>query len=62
VHYATSWKVMGSIPDKVIGFFNWSVALRSTQPPTDISTGNLPGDKVWTAYKAYLTSFCELIV
>jgi hypothetical protein len=22
VHYATSWKVMGSIPDKVIGFFN----------------------------------------
>jgi hypothetical protein len=22
-HYATSWKVAGSIPDEVIGFFNW---------------------------------------
>jgi hypothetical protein len=31
-HYATGWKVAGSIPDEVIGFFNWPnlpAALRS---------------------------------
>jgi hypothetical protein len=37
-HYATSRKVAGTIPDELIGFFNWSnpssrtMALRSTQP------------------------------
>jgi hypothetical protein len=50
-HYATSRKVPGSISDEVIGFFNWpnpcsrTVALRSTEPLTEMSTGNLPGDK-----------------
>jgi hypothetical protein len=48
-HYAPSLKVAGSIPDEVIGFFNWpnppsrSMALRSTQPLTELSTSNLPG-------------------
>jgi hypothetical protein len=45
-HYATSRKVVGSI-----GFFNWptpscrTMALGSTQPLTEMSTRNLPGDK-----------------
>jgi hypothetical protein len=49
-HYATSRKVAGSIPD-VIGFFIWpnpssrTMALRSTQPLTEMSTRNLPGGK-----------------
>jgi hypothetical protein len=40
-HCATSRKVAGSIPDEVIGFFNWpnvsshSMALGSTQPLTE---------------------------
>jgi hypothetical protein len=44
-HYATSRKVAGSIPDEVIGFFNWPdptsriKALGSTQPLTEMSTG-----------------------
>jgi hypothetical protein len=50
-HYATSWKVAGSIPDEVIGFFNLpnpssrTMALGSTQPLTEISTRNPPGAK-----------------
>jgi hypothetical protein len=42
-------KVAGSIPDEVIGFFNWpnpssrNMALGSTQPLTEMSTKNLPG-------------------
>jgi hypothetical protein len=41
-HYATSQKVVGSIPGDVIGFFNWpnpsshTIALESTQPLTEI--------------------------
>jgi hypothetical protein len=68
-HYATSWKVTGSIPNEVIEFFNWrnpsscSMALGSTQPLTEMSTSNLPGDKGWPAPKAdSLTATCELIV
>jgi hypothetical protein len=44
-HYVTSRKVAGSIPDKVIGFFNWpnpssrTMALGSTQPLTEIILG-----------------------
>jgi hypothetical protein len=40
-----------SIPDEVIGFFNWpnpssrTMALGSTQPITEMSTRNLPGGK-----------------
>jgi hypothetical protein len=48
-HTTTSRKVAGSIPDEVIGFFNWPnpssliMALGSTQPLTEMSTSNLPG-------------------
>jgi hypothetical protein len=55
-HYATSWKVVGSIPNEVIGFFNWcnpsSRTMRSTQPLTEMSTRNLPGWKAQPAHKA----------
>jgi hypothetical protein len=50
-HYATSRKVVGSILNEVIGFFNWpntssrTMALGSTQPLTEMSTRNLLGVK-----------------
>jgi hypothetical protein len=40
-----------TIPDEVIGLFNWSkpssrtMALGSTQPLTEVSTRNIPGVK-----------------
>jgi hypothetical protein len=43
--------VVGSIPDEVIGFFNWPnpssriMAQVSTQPLTEMSTRNLLGGK-----------------
>jgi hypothetical protein len=43
--------IAGSIPDEVIGFFNWpnpssrAWALGSTQPLTEMSTRNLSGVK-----------------
>ena len=46
-HCATSQKVAGSIPDGVIEIFHWrnpsgcTMALRSTQPLTEMSTGNI---------------------
>jgi hypothetical protein len=46
-HYATNWKVAGSIPNGVIGIFHWhnpfgrTVALESTQPLTETSTRNI---------------------
>jgi hypothetical protein len=68
-HYATSRKVAGSIPDEVIGFFNWpnpssrTMALESTQPLTEMSTMNLPAGKGRSASKAdYLNDICEPIV
>jgi hypothetical protein len=42
---------VGSIPDDVIGFFDWpnpsscTMALGSTQPLRETSTRNLPGGK-----------------
>jgi hypothetical protein len=69
-HYATSRKVVGSIPDSVIGFLNWSNAssrtmtLGSTQSLTEMSTRNLPGEggKGWPTHKAdNLTAICEPI-
>jgi hypothetical protein len=48
--YATSRKVAGSIPDEVIEFFNWPIpfsrseGLGSTEPLTQMSTRNLPGE------------------
>jgi hypothetical protein len=47
--YVTSRKVAGSIPDYIIGVFNWSnpssrsMSLGSTQPLREMSTRNLPG-------------------
>jgi hypothetical protein len=68
-HYATSRKVAGSIPDEVIGFFNWpnhssrTMALGLTQPLTEMSTRNLPGGKGRPARGAdNLTAICEPIV
>jgi hypothetical protein len=68
-HYATSWKVASSIPDEVIGIFNWpnpssrTMALGLTQPLTEMSTRNLPGGKGWPARKAdTLIAICETIV
>jgi hypothetical protein len=59
-------KVTGSIPDEVIGFFNWPnpssriMALGLTQPLTEMSTRNLPGSKGWLECKAdNLTAICE---
>ena len=46
-HWATSQKVAGAIPDGVIGIFHWhnpsgrTMALGSTQPLTEMSTGNI---------------------
>jgi hypothetical protein len=70
MHYATSRKVAGSIPDEVIGFFNWpnhssrTVALGSTQSATEMNTRNLPGGKRRPAdrpaHKAdNLTAICD---
>jgi hypothetical protein len=68
-HYATSRKVAVSIPDEIIGFFNWpnpssrTMALGSTQPLIEMSTKNLPGGKGRPACKASkLTAICEPIV
>jgi hypothetical protein len=67
-HYATSWKVADS---EVVGFFlnlpnlsSCTMALGLIYPPTEMSTGNLPGGKVLPAgAKAdNLTAICELIV
>jgi hypothetical protein len=49
---------VGSSPDEVVGFFSWpnpsscTMALVSTQPVIEMSTGNLLGGKVEQAHKA----------
>jgi hypothetical protein len=67
--YRENHKVVGSIPDEVIGFFNWpnpssrTMAIGSTQPLTKMSTRNLPEGKGWPVPKANnLTAICEPIV
>jgi hypothetical protein len=67
--YAKSRKIAGSIPDEVIAFFNWpnpssrATALRSSQPLTEMSIFNLPGDKGRPARKAdNPTAICESII
>jgi hypothetical protein len=61
-NYATSRKVAGSIPDEVIGFFNWRnpssriMDLGSTQPLTEISTRNIPGGQWAAGGRVRLTS------
>jgi hypothetical protein len=70
-HYATSRKVAGSIPDEVILFFFFispnpssrTMALRSIQPLTEMSTTNIPGGKWRPARKAgNFTVICEPIM
>jgi hypothetical protein len=68
-HHATSWKVVGSIPDEVIGFFSLpnpssrTVALGSTRPLTEMSTRKLPEGKGRPARKTdKLTPIFEPIV
>jgi hypothetical protein len=66
---AAGWgtrKVAGSIPDEVIGFFNWTIpssrtmTLESTQPLTEMSTRNLPEGLGRPTRKDYnLTAICE---
>jgi hypothetical protein len=60
---------VGLIPDEVIGFFNSpnlssrAVALGSTQPLTEMSTGSLPGGKGRLAGEAdSLTTICGSII
>jgi hypothetical protein len=67
LRYATSRNVEGSIPDEVIGFFNWPnsysciMTLGSTQPLTEMSTRNLPRHKERQARMAEnLTSVSRL--
>jgi hypothetical protein len=62
-------KVAGSIPDKFIEFFTWpnpssrTMALRSTQPLTEMSTRNLHGRKGRPVRGAdNLTANCEATV
>jgi hypothetical protein len=69
MHFAKSRMVAGSIPDEIIGFFNWpnpssrTMALGSTQPLTEMSTRNHPGGKGWPVRGAdNLTAICEPIV
>jgi hypothetical protein len=63
-HYATSRKVAGSIPDEVLGFFNWPnpssriTALGATQPLTEISSRYLPGSKWRPAEEGRLSGKC----
>jgi hypothetical protein len=61
--------IAGSIPDEIIGFFNWhypssrTMALWLTQPLTEMSTRNFPGGKGRPASGAdNLTAICEPIV
>jgi hypothetical protein len=67
-HYVTTRNIADSIIDGVIGFFNWlnpsssTMALGSTQPLTEMNTGNLPGSKGRPASKPDLTAICEPIV
>jgi hypothetical protein len=68
-HYAASRQVAGSIPDEVIRFFNRpnpssrTLALRSTQPLTEMSTRIFLEGKGQPACKAEsLTTICEPIV
>jgi hypothetical protein len=61
--------VAGSIPDVIIGIFNWpnpssrTMDLRSTQPLREMSTRNIPGGKGRpTLNDDKLTTICKPIV
>jgi hypothetical protein len=66
---STRRTVAGSTPDEGIGFFNWpntssrTTALGLTQPLTEMSARNLPGNKERPAREAdNLIAICEPIV
>jgi hypothetical protein len=66
-HCATSRKVVGSIPDGVIGISHWNIpsgrtmSLGSTQPLTEISTRNIFWGKGGRCVADNLTTFmCRL--
>jgi hypothetical protein len=68
-HYATSWKVAGSVSLEITGFFKWpnpsshTMAIVLTQPRTEMCTRNLPGSKRRPARKTdNLTAICGPIV
>jgi hypothetical protein len=67
LNYAKSKKVASSIPVEIIGILNLpnpssrTMALRPTQPLTEIRARNLPGGKWWPARNADLTTLCEPI-
>jgi hypothetical protein len=69
-HYATGWKVVGSVPNEVIGFFNRTksfsrtMALGSIQPLREMSFRNIPVVKgnQQTRKADNLTAICEPIV
>jgi hypothetical protein len=67
--YDTGRKVAVSIPDEVIGFFNWpnpsgcTAALGSTKHLTEMSTKNIPVEKGRPVRKVdNFTAICKLIV
>ena len=67
-HCTTSWKVTGSIPDGVTGIFHWhnpsghTMALRLTQPLTEMSTRNISWGVTWSVRRAdNLTNFMCLL-
>jgi hypothetical protein len=69
MHYVTSRKVAGSIPEELTAIFNWyilssrTMALGLTRPLTEMSTVNLSGGQGWSARKTdNLIAICELIV
>jgi hypothetical protein len=47
--YAISRKVAGSIPNEVIGCFNWPNPSSRIMALTEMSTRDLPGGKGWPA-------------
>jgi hypothetical protein len=68
-HYATCWRVAGSIPDGRYWIFNLlnpcsrTITLGSTQTLTEMNTRNLLGGKGRPARKAdNLNTICETLV
>ena len=66
-HYATNWQVAGSIPDGVVGIFQWhnpsgrSMALGSTQPLTGMSLFSWRYNPLWLYFHSPVTGFSLLV-
>ena len=63
-HCATSWKVMGSVPDGVTGIFHWhsperTVALGLTQPVTEMSTRNISWEEISMTFSLWRFWGCQ---